>query len=162
MLNDLTKRLLIALGSFLAGVGTSLLSDFSPIVFPALLQTPPKLLLKTILFLVIAFLMVSVFIVYLWLKSRPHEPNSEKGIFHKIPWIAEITYNGNEIRTRIDFICPVHSTPLGHQQMTPTQHQGLFCYKCQAFQNPIHNKHVIYQEEAWQLVRNQILSRIRA
>lgn len=158
----------VLIASVLTGLGAialSIYSDFVPALIPALQSVPPKTYVKIVLLLLLLLSLVVAVAVALWLKAKPYRPRALFGKAFGFKWSAEIDYSNRreEIEIELQWLCPKHAVFLGKKdaKVPDSAYSNLWCAKCDQVYQLESEGDSVYIEEAGQIVRREILLRLR-
>lgn len=156
------------IGAILGGLGTLALSiydDFLPALIPSLASIPPSTYVKLFALLVLLFGLAVIVAVAALLKARPYRPRALSGKKFGFRWSAELDYSEkrSEVEIELQWLCPKHGVHLGVKsaEVPETTYHTLWCRKCDKFYEMRSEGDPVHVEEAEQLVRREILARLR-
>ena len=162
------KVISILIGAILSGLGALALgiySDFVPALMPALRMISAETYIKIILLLFVVLLLVSAVAIVLWMKRKPFRPLTMSGKIFAFKWSAEIKYNnkGNDVEISLQWLCPKHSVFLGIKsaEIPETTYYNLWCRKCGHVYQMKSRGDPVYVQEAEEIVRRQILKKLK-
>jgi len=157
------------IGAALTGLGAVLLSiyaDVLPLLLPALTTVPIATLLKVIALLLLSLVLAGLVAVGLFLHSKPKRPLVLYGKEFGLKWVAELDYSrkrNTEVEVEVHWFCPKHRVLLGAKsaEIPDTAYYTLFCAKCDRLYPLEIAGAPVHLEEAKEVVRLGILSKIR-
>lgn len=158
----------VLVGSILSGLGAlalSIYSDFLPALIPALQNVAPQTYVKIVLLLVLLLLLVAAVAIALIVKTKPYRPRALSGKGFGFRWSAELDYSKKreEVEIELQWLCPKHAVFLGAKsaEVPETTYHNLWCAKCDRTYEMTSQGDTVYLEEARDIVRRQILGRLR-
>lgn len=161
---EFVNRVTLAYFTLLSVAGVAVWNDVLTSILPALKQAAPESLLRWLALFVLAFLGMAGWAVSLWLKRKPYRPPLVTGRKFGYAWSAAITYQGQDgFTVWVSWTCPKHKVDLGSvsANVPETTYSQLWCHQC----GKVHPLHAagdrIYVEQAEEVVRKEIMSKIR-
>lgn len=109
--------------------------------------------------------LVVVFAIVLFVRTKPSRPLALSGKKFGFRWSAELDYSKKreEVEIELQWLCPKHGVFLGIKsaEIPETAYHNLWCDRCGRNYEMKSYGDTIYVEQAKDIVRRQILSRLR-